>query len=81
MSMPGGGPQSRDPGAQRWGAEQEQIDKAAEQAHLAHELERAEPSEPPRTACAARPRSLVEVRASRPGTTAIGAEDLRHRSG
>jgi hypothetical protein len=42
MSMPGGGPQSRDPGAQRWGAEQEQINKAAEQAHLAHELERAE---------------------------------------
>jgi hypothetical protein len=42
MSMPGGGPQSRDPGAQRWGAEQEQINKAAEQSHLAHELERAE---------------------------------------
>jgi hypothetical protein len=31
---------SRDPGAQRWGAEKEQIDKGAAHDHLAHEAER-----------------------------------------
>ena len=41
MSLQGpGGPGGRDPGAQRWGAEQEQIDKGARQDHLAHEAER-----------------------------------------
>ena len=41
MSMQGpGGPGSRDPGAQRWGAEQEEIDKQAREEHLAHEAER-----------------------------------------
>jgi hypothetical protein len=41
MSMQGpGGPGSRDPGAQRWGAEKEQIDKGAAHDHLAHEAER-----------------------------------------
>jgi hypothetical protein len=40
MSMEGpGGPGSRDPGAQRWGAEKEQIDRGAVH-HLAHEAER-----------------------------------------
>jgi hypothetical protein len=41
MSMQGpGGAGGRDPGAQRWGAEKEQIDKEAEQEHLVHEAER-----------------------------------------
>jgi hypothetical protein len=41
MSMQGpGGAGGRDLGAQRWGAEQEQIDKGAKQDHLAHEAER-----------------------------------------
>ena len=41
MSMEGpGGPGGRDPGAQRWGAEQEEIDKQAREEHLAHEAER-----------------------------------------
>ena len=31
---------SRDLGAQRWGAEKEEIDKQARQEHLAHEAER-----------------------------------------
>ena len=40
MSLQGpGGPGGRDLGAQRWGAEQEQIDKAAQQDRLAHEAE------------------------------------------
>jgi hypothetical protein len=37
MSQQGPG---RDIGAQRWGAEQEQIDKGVRQDHLAHEAER-----------------------------------------
>ena len=55
MSLQGpGGPGDRDLGAQRWGAEEEQIDKAARQEHLAHEVERihaeeaAERGEPPK---------------------------------
>ncbi len=41
MSMEGpGGTGGRDLGAQRWGAGKEQIDKAAQQDHLAHEAER-----------------------------------------
>lgn len=38
MSRTPGG--AGDPGAQRWGAEKEQIDKGAQQDHLAHEAER-----------------------------------------
>jgi hypothetical protein len=60
MSMEGpGGPGGRDPGAQRWGIEQEEIDKQAREEHLAHEAERihaeeaaeeaAERGEPPPT--------------------------------
>jgi hypothetical protein len=41
MSMQGpGGAGGRDPGAQRWGAEQQEIDKQAQEEHLAHEAER-----------------------------------------
>jgi hypothetical protein len=41
MSMQGhGGPGVRDLGAQRWGAEKEEIDTEARQEHLAHEAER-----------------------------------------
>src|SRR5207342_3954552 len=41
MSMEGPrGTDNRDLGAQRWGAEEEQIDKAAAQEHLAREAER-----------------------------------------
>ena len=41
MSMTGpGGEGGRDLGAQRWGAEQEQINHMAEQERLAHEAER-----------------------------------------
>ena len=41
MSMQGpGGPGGRDPGAQRWGAEKEEIDKQAREEHLVHEAER-----------------------------------------
>src|SRR4249919_504275 len=41
MSMEGpGGTESRDLGAQRWGAEKEEIDKQAREEHLAHEAER-----------------------------------------
>jgi hypothetical protein len=41
MSMQGpGGAGSGDPRAQRWGAEQQQIDKQAQEEHLAHEAER-----------------------------------------
>lgn len=41
MSMGGpGGAGGRDIGAQRWGAEQEQLQHQAEQEHLAHEAER-----------------------------------------
>ena len=41
MSMQGpGDPGERDLGAQRWGAEKEEIDKQAGQEHLAHEAER-----------------------------------------
>ena len=41
MSTEGpGGTGSRDLGAQRWGAEEEQIDKGAAQDRLAHEAER-----------------------------------------
>jgi hypothetical protein len=41
MSMQGpGGAGGRDPGAQRWGAEKEQIDKQAREEHLVHEAER-----------------------------------------
>jgi hypothetical protein len=41
MSMQGpGGAGGRDPGAQRWGAERQEIDKQAQQEHLAHEAER-----------------------------------------
>lgn len=41
MSMGGPGEtESRDPGAQRWGAEKEEIDKQAREEHLAHEAER-----------------------------------------
>lgn len=35
-----GGPGGRDLGAQRWGAEEEEIDKQARQEHLVHETER-----------------------------------------
>jgi hypothetical protein len=41
MSMEGpGGTESRDLGAQRWGAEKEEIDKQGREEHLAHEAER-----------------------------------------
>jgi hypothetical protein len=41
MSMEGPGEtESRDLGAQRWGAEREEIDKQAREEHLAHEAER-----------------------------------------
>lgn len=41
MSMSGpGGTGGRDLGAQRWGAEQEEISHLAEQEHLVHEAER-----------------------------------------
>jgi len=41
MSMQGpGGSGGRDPGAQKWGAEKEQIDKQAREEHLVHEAER-----------------------------------------
>jgi len=41
MSMQGpGGPGGRDLGAQRWGAEKEEIDKQAREEHLVHEAER-----------------------------------------
>jgi len=41
MSMQGpGGAGGRDPGAQRWGAEKEEIDKQAREEHLVHEAER-----------------------------------------
>ncbi len=41
MSMTGpGGEGGRDLGAQRWGAEEEQIDKMAGQQHMEHEVER-----------------------------------------
>jgi hypothetical protein len=41
MSMQGpGGAGGRDPGAQRWGIEQQEIDKQAHEEHLAHEAER-----------------------------------------
>jgi hypothetical protein len=41
MSMQGpGGAGGRDLGAQRWGAEEEQLQKEAQQEHLAHEADR-----------------------------------------
>ena len=41
MSMQGpGGAGGRDPGAQRWGAEKQQIDKQAQEEHLVHEAQR-----------------------------------------
>ena len=41
MSMTGpGGAGGRDPGAQRWGAEKEMLEKQAAEEHLAHEVER-----------------------------------------
>jgi hypothetical protein len=41
MSMQGaGGPGGRDPGAQKWGAEKEEIDKQAREEHLVHEAQR-----------------------------------------
>ena len=41
MSMEGPGePGDFDPGAQRWGAEEEEIDKQAREEHLANEAER-----------------------------------------
>jgi len=35
----------RDPGARRWGAEKEEIDKRAREEHLAHEAERIQAEE------------------------------------
>ena len=41
MSMQGpGGLGGRDPGAQKWGAEKEEIDKQAREEHLVHEAQR-----------------------------------------
>jgi hypothetical protein len=41
MSMQGpGGPGGRDPGAQKWGAEKEEIDKQAREEHLVNEAQR-----------------------------------------
>ena len=41
MSMQGpGGAGGRDPGAQRWGAEKQRIDKQAQEEHLVHEAQR-----------------------------------------
>jgi hypothetical protein len=41
MSMQGPvGGESLDPGARRWGAQKQQIDKEAEKDHLVHEAER-----------------------------------------
>jgi hypothetical protein len=41
MSMQGpGGPGGRDPGAQKWGAEKEEIDKQAREELLVHEAQR-----------------------------------------
>ena len=41
MSMQGpGGSGGRDPGAQKWGAEKEQIDKQAREEHLVREAQR-----------------------------------------
>lgn len=41
MSTSGsGGTGDRDLGAQRWGAEKEEIDRLAQEEHLAHEAER-----------------------------------------